>query len=126
MHASFYADHTPLEAIAQIMIASLFVGTVLINSTTMVKQHADRMAANGVPAPYLFLWFGFALCYIGGTMVLLDIYTDIGAVILIVFTVAATAIFHRFWRVPDPLMRHLHLSFLFSNIAVVGALLLLI
>ena len=42
------------------------------------------------------------------------------------FTVLASAIFHRFWTVEDPLRRHLHLSFVFSNIAVIGALLLLI
>ncbi len=121
-----YADHTALEVVGQIFIATLFLGTALINSTTKVKQHADRMAALGVPIPYVTLWAGFAIQYTGSILVLLDIRTDIGVYLLIFFTVAATAIFHRFWRVPDPLMRHLHLSFLFSNIAVVGALLLLL
>jgi len=121
-----YADHTALQIVGQIFIATLFLGTALINSTTKVKQHADRMTALGVPLPYVTLWTGFAIQYVGSILVLLDLRTDIGVYLLIFFTVAATAIFHRFWRVPDPLMRHLHLSFLFSNIAVVGALLLLL
>jgi putative oxidoreductase len=121
-----YADHTTLQIVGQILIATLFLGTALINSTTKVKQHADRMAALGVPMPYVTLWIGFAVQYVGAILVLIDFRTDIGVYLLIFFTIAATAIFHRFWRVPDPLMRHLHISFLFSNIAVVGALLLLL
>ena len=121
-----YADHTTLQAVGQIFIAVLFLGTALINSTTKVKQHADRMAALGVPIPYVTLWVGFAIQYAGGILVLLDIRPDIGAYLLIVFTVAATAIFHRFWLVADPLLRHIHMSVLFSNIGIVGALLLLL
>jgi len=122
----FYENHTTLEIIAQLMIATLFVGTLLINATTKVKQHADRMAAMNLPMPYVTLWAGFALQAVGGAMVAADWHTDIGAIILIVFTVLASAIFHRFWLMDDPLRRHMHLSILFSNIAVVGALLLLI
>ena len=121
-----YADHTTLQIVGQLMIAVLFLGTALINSTTKVKQHADRMAALGVPIPYVTLWVGFAIQYVGGILVLLDIRTDIGAYLLILFTVAATAIFHRFWLVADPLLRHIHMSVLFSNIGIVGALLLLV
>ena len=121
-----YADHTLMQIAGQIMIAVLFLGTALINSTTKVKQHADRMAAMGVPAPYITLWVGFAIQYVGGVLVLFDVRTEIGVYLLIFFTIAATAIFHRFWLIDDPLRRHLHLSFVFSNIAVVGGLLLLL
>ncbi len=121
-----YADHTTLQVVGQIFIAVLFLGTALINSTTKVKQHADRMAALGVPIPYVTLWAGFAIQYAGGILVLLDIRSDIGAYLLILFTVVATAIFHRFWLVADPLLRHIHMSVLFSNIGIVGALLLLL
>lgn len=121
-----YEGHTPLQAAGQILIAVLFLGTAIINSTTKVKQHLDRMVAMGVPQAALVLWTGFVMQYIGGAMVLFDYRRDIGAVILIVFTIAATAIFHRFWTVEDPLRRHFHVSFVFSNCAVIGGLLLLI
>ncbi|MBT5569960.1 MAG: DoxX family protein [Alphaproteobacteria bacterium] len=121
----FYENHTTLEIIAQLMVATLFVGTLAINATTKVRQHADRMAAMGVPMPMVSLWAGFVLQAVGGVMVTLDWHTNIGAIILIVFTLLASAIFHRFWTMDDPLRRHMHLSILFSNVAVVGALLLL-
>lgn len=121
-----YADHTTIQIVAQILIAFTFLGTALINSTTQVKQHADRMAAYGIPYPYVCLWIGFAIQYTGSILVILDVWTDTGVYLLILFTVLATAIFHRFWLVDDPLRRHIHKSILFSNIGIVGALLLLL
>ena len=69
---------------------------------------------------------GFAMQLVGGTLVALDYQRSFGAGILIVFTVAATAIFHQYWRVEDPLRRHLHFSNIFSNCGLIGGLLLLV
>ena len=74
-----YADHTPLEIAGQALIAFLFLGTALINSTMKAKQHADRIAAQGIPAPYTVLWTGFAMQYAGGIMIALDVWTATGA-----------------------------------------------
>jgi len=120
-----YANHTTLEVAGQLLLAFLFLGTAVGNSTMKVKQHVDRMAAQGIPMPMLVLWIGFAMQYVGGLMVALDWRRDIGAVILIVFTVVASAIFHRYWEVQDPMRRHFHISFLFGNCGVIGGLLLL-
>ena len=121
-----YEGHTALQIAGQVLIAVLFLGTGLINATTKVQQHVDRMVAMNIPSARLVLWTGFAMQFAGGLMILVDVWTATGAVILILFTILASAIFHRFWLVDDPLRRHLHLSFLFSNCAVVGGLLLLI
>jgi uncharacterized membrane protein YphA (DoxX/SURF4 family) len=68
---------------------------------------------------------GFAMQFMGGLLVALDWHRALGALILIVFTVLATAIFHQYWRIEDPLRRHLHVSFIYSNCGIVGGLLLL-
>ena len=65
-----------------------------------------------------------AMIGLGGAMLALDYRTELAAAILIVFTVVATAIFHRYWQIEDPLRRHLALSFVFNNIGIVGGLLL--
>jgi hypothetical protein len=41
----FYEGHTPLEIVGQLMIATLFLGTLVINAGTKERQHVDRMAA---------------------------------------------------------------------------------
>lgn len=115
-----------MHIVGQIMIAILFLGTGAINATTKVKQHLDRMKAMNVPLAAPLLYIGFAMQLIAGLMLLADYRTPIAAAILIVFTIAASAIFHRYWLVDDPLRRHYHVSFLFSNIAVIGGLLLVI
>ena len=121
-----YADHTTLQIAGQLLIAVLFLATAIINSTTKVKQHVDRMAAMNIPSPALTLWVGFAMQYAGGLMIAFNYKADIGATILIVFTLVAPAMFHRWWLIDDPLRKHLHLSFVFSNCAVLGGLLFLI
>jgi len=120
-----YQDHTPLQIAGQLLIAFLFLGTGVLNAATKFGQHLERMVAAGVPQARLALLAGFLMQLAGGLLVALDYRRALGAGILIAFTVLATAIFHRFWCVEDPLRRHLHLSFVFSNCGIVGGLLLL-
>lgn len=111
------------EQIGRYLLVVLYLGTAILNSTMKVEQHRVRMEATGVPAAGAVLWFGFALQYAGSLMLLFDWYRQIGAALLIVFTVAATAIFHRWWLVTDdPIRRHMHFSFVFSNIGLCGGL----
>jgi putative oxidoreductase len=120
-----YQDQTPLQIAGQLLIAFLFLGTGLVNVSSKFRQHLDRMLAVGVPYAKLALIAGFAMQFAGGLLVALDWHRALGALILIVFTVLATAIFHQYWRVEDPLRRHLHVSFIYSNCGIVGGLLLL-
>jgi uncharacterized membrane protein YphA (DoxX/SURF4 family) len=121
-----YQEHTPLQIAGQLLIAFLFLGTGLVNVATKFRQHLDRMVAVGVPCAKPVLIAGFAMQFAGGLLVALDWHRALGAAILIVFTVLATAIFHQYWRVEDPLRRHLHVSYIFSNCGIVGGLLLLL
>ena len=120
-----YSDHTILQAIGQLLIAFLFVATGLINASTKFKQHLDRMVAVGVPFAKFALIAGFAIQIIAGLLIAFDTQRAPAAAILIVFTVLATAIFHQYWRVDEPLRRHLHVSYIFSNCGIIGGLLLL-
>ena len=61
-----------------------------------------------LPFPNILLRSDFSIQAIGGT-------SDIMASFLIVFTITATIIFHRFWTFIYSLRRHLHFSFIFSN-----------
>lgn len=121
-----YTDSTIVHVIGQLLIAFLFVATALINASTKFKQHLDRMVAVGVPFARFALIVGFAMQIVGGLLIAFDTQRAVAAGILIVFTIFATGIFHQFWRVEDPLRRHLHVSCIFSNCAIIGGLLLLI
>ena len=119
-----YQDHAPLQAAGQVLLAFAFLATGVRNAGWKFRQHLDRMLAYGVPHARLALLAGFALQFAGGALLLFDLQRAWGAALLIAFTVAASAIFHRWWRVADPLLSHLHLSNLMVNCGVVGGLLL--
>lgn len=120
-----YQDQTSLHVVGQLLIAFLFLATGIVNVAMKFRQHLDRMVALGVPFAKPVLIAGFAMQFAGAILVALDWHRALGAAILIAFTVLATAIFHQYWRVEDPLRRHLHVSFIFSNCGIVGGLLLL-
>jgi putative oxidoreductase len=119
-----YQDHTPPQALGQLLLAFAFLATGVRNAGWKFGQHLDRMVAYGVPQARLALLAGFALQFAGGVLLLFDVQRALGAGLLIAFTVAASAIFHRWWLVGDPLLSHLHLSNLIVNCGVVGGLLL--
>ncbi len=120
-----FDGQSALHITGQLLIAFLFLATGIINAGWKFQQHFDRMIDAGVPLARPALIIGFAMQFAGGAMLALDYRVSLAAIILIIFTVAATAIFHRFWLIDDPLRRHLAVSFVFNNLGIVGGLLLL-
>jgi putative oxidoreductase len=119
-----FQDHTPLQAAGQLLLAFAFLATGIRNAGWKFRQHVDRMLAYGVPCARLVLTTGLALQFTGAVLLGLDLWRPVAAALLIFFTVAASAIFHRWWLIGDPLLSHLHLSNLLVNCGVVGGLLL--
>ena len=119
-----YENHTPLQAAGQLLLAFAFLGTGMRNAGWKFRQHLERMIAYGVPQPKLALVAGFALQFSGGLLLAFDLWRSAGAALLIAFTALASAIFHRWWLITDPLLSHLHLSNLIVNCGVIGGLLL--
>ena len=110
---------------------ALFVGYFLIAGLCnlahhQVRSHVERMRDLGTPLPAAAFWTGLAIQFIGCAMLLTERYAAIGALCLLVFTVAATAIFHRFWIFADPVRRNASRINLLNNTGVVAGLLLLL
>jgi putative oxidoreductase len=116
-----------LDTAGRLLIVACFLVTGLGNLTrARIKDHIDRMVAFGTPLPRATFWIGIALQLAGCALLLTGWHAEIGAWCLIVFTVAATAIFHRFWRIADPLRRNFSRLMLLNNTGVLGGLLLLL
>ena len=122
-----YGDLAWTDTAGRLLIVSCFLVTGLCNLTqARIKDHIERMAAFGTPFPAALFWIGIALQFIGSALLLANWYAEIGVWCLIVFTVAATLIFHRFWSMPDPAKRNLSRIILLGNTAILGGLLLLL
>ena len=119
-----YEHHSALQAAGQLLLAFAFLASGVRNVGWMFAQHEQRMVALGVPWARAVLIVGFVLQFTGAALLALDYQRALGAWLLVLFTVAASAIFHRWWRVGDPLLRHLHIGNLLVNLGVIGGLLL--
>jgi putative oxidoreductase len=116
-----------IEITGRLLVVAFFVIAGLINlSPERVRDHIDRMAGFGVPFPAAAFWIGISLQFAGCTLLLADWHPEIGAGCLIVFTVVANAIFHRYWLVPDPARRNVTRLLLLDGVAILGGLLLLL
>jgi putative oxidoreductase len=109
------------------LIVLVFVVTGVSNLTkARVADHIERMRTFGTPFPAALFWLGIALQFAGCAMIELRWHPTLGVGCLIVFTVAATAIFHRFWEKSDPIQRNFSRLTLLGNTAILGGLLLLL
>jgi putative oxidoreductase len=116
-----------LGTLGEHLIVLFFVVTGLSNLTkARIADHIFRMRAFGTPFPAALFWLGIALQFAGAAMIELGWHPALGVGCLIVFTVAATAIFHRYWQKRDPIQRNFSRLTLLGNTAILGGLLLLL
>jgi uncharacterized membrane protein YphA (DoxX/SURF4 family) len=116
-----------VDTAGRLLIVLCFLANGLCNLTrARIQDHIERMGALGTPAPAAAFWIGIALQFTGCALILIDWRAQIGVYCLIVFTLVATAIFHRFWSNPDPAKRNSSRIIFLGNIAILGGLLLLL
>jgi putative oxidoreductase len=122
--------HMPPELDLALMIIGRFlVGAYFLNSgirnLAHLDSHTDKLADSGVPQPRLVLLAGIALMILGGLSVGLSLWPGLGALALIVFTIAATVLYHNFWAFSGP-ERASKLNSVISNAAMTGGLLVIL
>ncbi len=120
-------DGNPLALAGQSLIVLFFLVAGLCNlEPARVRDHIERMRALGTPLPALAHWIGIAMQFTGCALLIAGWHATAGAWLLMVFTVAATAIFHRYWTVQDPFRRNVSRVMLLNNLGILGGLMLLL
>ena len=123
----FQADPSWMVTAGKWMLATLFLVAGTLNlSPARIKDHINRMTGFGVPLPAVTFWTGIAMEFVGCALLLSGWHAQIGIGLLIAFTAIAGSIFHRFWRVDDPMRRQSLRIAALNNIAVIGGLLVLL
>jgi len=122
-----FADTVWLDTAGRALFIGYFLIAGLCNlAPHQVRSHVDRMRDLGTPRPGAVFWTGLTLQFTGCALLLTERFAAIGALCLVVFTVAATAIFHRFWIFDDPKQRNASRINLLNNTGVVAGLFLLL
>ncbi len=120
-----HADHSILQIIAHVMIASFFIYIGICN-LSQADRHVAHFTELKIPFPKLFLACAFGTQFSGALLVLFDYRAATGAALLLVFTVLSELLYHRYWRMTDAFLRMTHRNYFWNNMAVMGGLLLVI
>jgi putative oxidoreductase len=104
-------------------IATLFVADAVLKLGDM-GGFAKSLAAKSVPYPSPVARLAWLALVLGGVGLLLGYRTRWAALLLIVFTIVATTLSHRFWQVPPAAFANQFAHFT-KNLAIIGGLALI-
>jgi uncharacterized membrane protein YphA (DoxX/SURF4 family) len=96
------------------------------NHFTRVPMMSGYTGSKGVPMPGLAVVGSGVMLAAGGVMLLLGWYVWVAALVLIVFLVPVAFTMHNFWTVPDEQMRMMEMVNFMKNMALAGALLMVL
>lgn len=119
----FASLQNPLSLVGRLLLALLFVPAG-IGKITGFAGTAGYIVSKGLPMPELGALVAIVVEVGGGLALIAGFGTRLAALVLALFTLVATFIFHNYWGVPAEQAFVQQLMF-FKNIAVVGGLLVL-
>jgi uncharacterized membrane protein YphA (DoxX/SURF4 family) len=96
------------------------------NHFKMLDMMSGYAKSKGAPLPKLSVAFSGLLLLIGGLSVLFNILPSVGFVSLALFLIPVTFIMHAFWKVQDPMAKMHEMINFMKNIALLGAVLILL
>lgn len=107
----------------RLLIAAMFLPAGL-SKLNAFDGTAGYFASLGLPMPTLALVIAIAVEVLGSIALIVGYQTRVIAIVMAIFTLAASFAGHAFWNVPADQMRVMQLMF-FKNLAVIGGFLIL-
>jgi putative oxidoreductase len=110
--------------IGRVLFAALFLGSAFshLMQSTQMGQYAR---SKGVPAARLSVIGSGILLLVGGLMVLLGIWADLGSLLLVVFLIPTAMVMHAFWKETEPEAKNTEMINFNKDMALAGAALML-
>ncbi|MBB3263259.1 putative oxidoreductase [Azospirillum sp. OGB3] len=112
-----------------LLAARLLIGAIFVESgfgkLIDLGGFAGNLAGQGLPMPMLLAVLGGAVECFGGLAVVLGAWTRLAAAAVVLFTIMATLIAHRYWTYPPEAQGMQRIQFM-KNLAIIGGFLALI
>ena len=96
------------------------------NHLSKIEYMSQYAKAKGTPAPKLAVGGTGVLLTLAGLSLLLGVFPYVGIALLIVFLLGVSFKMHDFWNDTDPQMRQINQINFMKNLALLGALLMLL
>jgi putative oxidoreductase len=111
--------------VARILFAAIFVFSGATIHLLQRRQGIEYARAYGVPMPQLGVPLTGAMAVIGGLMVALGVWGDLGALLIAAFLLLITPLMHAFWRETEEMQKQLQMVNFMKNTALLGGALAL-
>ena len=108
----------------RILLVGMFVFSGVVKFVD-VAGTAAHIASKGLPMASILAVAAGTTEVICGLMVAVGFYARWGAVVLMLFTAAATVLFHNFWALPAGQEQINQMLHAFKNVSIIGGLLVL-
>jgi putative oxidoreductase len=112
--------------LGRVLFALLFVSSGLqAHLGKGGKQGIEYARSLGAPNPDLLVPLSGIAIIVGGLMVGLGLWADLGALLIIGFLIGITPIMHAYWKIDDPQEQQVQAAMFFKNTALLGAALII-
>jgi len=111
--------------IGRILFAALFLGGGFAH-LTQAEAMSGYAASRGVPQAKLATLVSGVLIIVGGLLVLLGLWLDLGALLLVVFLVPTAFLMHGFWKETDAQAKQMEMAQFQKDLGLAGAALLIL
>lgn len=113
-----------LLLIGRILFVFLFLGSA-VGHLTQAGAMSGYAKSRGVPAPWYAVIVSGVVILLGGLSVLLGLWADLGALLLLLFLIGTALLMHPFWRESEAQARQQEMIQFNKDIALAGAALML-
>lgn len=106
--------------VGRVLFGALFVASAM-GHLTQTEAMAGYAASRRIPmATPMTLLTGIQIL-IGGLSVILGVWADLGALLLVAFLAGAAVLMHAFWREDEPTDRQMEMVHFNKDVALAGA-----
>jgi putative oxidoreductase len=111
-----------------LLVGRILLGVIFVISGFGKLTHLDAfsasLASRGVPMPSAMAMLGAVVEFFGGLAVVVGFQTTWAALLMVLFTAAASLIAHRFWEFADAARQMQQTQFM-KNLSILGGFLVL-
>lgn len=110
--------------IGRILFVLVFFGSAF-GHLTQTSGMAEYAKSRGVPMPEVAVIGSGVLMVLGGLSVLLGLWADLGALLLLIFLVPTAVLMHPFWKETDAQTKQMEQVQFLKDMSLAGASLML-
>ena len=110
--------------VGRILYVAIFLSSGL-NHFRNVESMSRYARSRGLPAARVAVLVSGAVIVVGGLMVLLGVWADLGTLLIAAFLLPTAVVMHDFWRQTDPMTRATERLQFLKDLSLAGASIML-